>query len=282
MIIAWEKLKVKVKARWCLWWRIDQANKKPKDSFPRACPSSPILILLFAAVVLAIATIFGDVFGLRPRGFAGFNVENNLFNNECELEKSGLINKKYHNTNDLTLPPNDTVFYFGRAGAGLCKFNVCGCVDGVFNENEFYCDVNNIFNNEINNECELENGGLCNGSFSQKSGVSDFRIHDFDIIGCVFGGILCENEFYYYVNDIFDYFNAKFYDNDIFIYLFILLIFIFFEVVLTPVMSSHIYSTTTTTTAIISNCPTYMPRIKYTQFQVVYVILVFVLLLFVL
>ena len=130
-----------------------------------ACPSRPLLILLFAAIVLAIATIFGAGFGLIPRGFAGFNVENNSFNNECELEKSGLINKEYgslcHNTNDLTMRPNDTVFYFGPNGAGLCECNLYGYVfDVVLNENEFYCGVNNIFNNEINTEGELENGGL--------------------------------------------------------------------------------------------------------------------------
>ena len=48
--------------------------------------------------------------------------------------------------------------------------------------------------------------------------------------------------------------------------IFMIMIFLFiclFCVVLTPMMSSHIYSTTTTKTTIISNHPTYMPRIKY-------------------
>ena len=83
-------------------------------------------------------------------------------------------------------------------------------------------------------------------------------------IGCIFGGVLCENEFYYYVNDIFDdYFDENFYDNDIFIYLFIFLIYIFIlcDVILISMKSSNIYSTTTTT---ISNRPTSMSKIKYT------------------
>ena len=95
----------------------------------------PILILLFSAIVLAIATIFGDIFGLIPRGFAGVNVENNILNNECELAKSGLNNNddcdngsSCHNQSELTPPPNDTAFCFNPIGAGLCEFNVYGDV----------------------------------------------------------------------------------------------------------------------------------------------------------
>ena len=53
-----------------------------------------MFILCISAIGLTIATTFGAVFGLVPDGFGGFNVENNIFNNEinneCELEKSDL------------------------------------------------------------------------------------------------------------------------------------------------------------------------------------------------
>lgn len=90
--------------------------------------------------------------------------------------------------------------------------------------------------------CCFDTGGLAidsNGLFFQKSGASDFRIRDFDIIGCIFGSILCENEFYYYVNNIFDdYLNENFYDNDIYLFIFLIFIFILCDVIL-EIMSTN-------------------------------------------
>ena len=154
------------------------------------CACSPILFLLISAIVLPIATIIDAVFALKSRGFAGVEDYFNVFNNEFNLEKSDLINNEY----GPLWPQTQTHTQTGHpSGAGLREFNDLGYVfDVILNENEFCCGVNNIFNNEINNEC-----GLSNGLFFEKSGVSDFRIRGCDIIGCIFGGILCENEFYY-------------------------------------------------------------------------------------
>ena len=142
----------------------------------------PILLLRILAIGLTIATTFGCSFGSISRGFGSFNVKNNIFsseiNNECELEKSGLING-YDNgpllpqtrtqTAHPSAPPNDTVFNLNLIGAGLREFNVYGYV--------------------------------------------------FDVV-------LNENEFYYGVNDMFDYFNENVYDNDIF-YLFVYFLMVF-------------------------------------------------------
>ena len=73
--------------------------------------------------------------------------------------------------------------------------------------------------------------------------------------------VLNENEFYYDVNDILgDYFKENFYDNDIFICLFIILTFYFIDVIMIPMISSNIYLTTTATTT--SNRPTFAPKLK--------------------
>ena len=89
--------------------------------------------------------------------FGGFNVENNIFNNEidneCESEKrvSSDNGSLCQHTSDITSPSNDTAFNFGPTGVALAEFVVFGYVfDVVLNENEFYYNVNNIFNNEIN------------------------------------------------------------------------------------------------------------------------------------
>ena len=112
--------------------------------------------------------------------------------------------------------------YFNQTGARLWEFNDFGYVfDIVFNEYEFNNDLSNIFNNGINESGMDDKSGLSNGLFFQKSGVSDFRIRDCDVIGCIFGGILYENEFYYYANNAFD----DYFDDDICVYLFILLTF---------------------------------------------------------
>ena len=57
---------------------------------------------------------------------------------------------------------------------------------------------------------------------SDKTGPTGVGFREIHNIECVFGGILCENKFYYYVSDIFDdYFNENFYDNNTFIFWFI-------------------------------------------------------------
>ena len=71
--------------------------------------------------------------------------------------------------------------------------------------------------------------------------------------------VLNENEFYYDANDILDdFFKESFYDNDIFICLFIIVTFYFIDVIMAPMMSNNIYSTTTATTT--SNRPTFDPK----------------------
>ena len=122
-------------------------------------PPHPTLILLFSAIVLAIATIIDVVFELKSRGFgdfnAGFNVFNNEINNECELGKRGLSIDEYaslcHHTSDIASPPNDTVFNFGPTGVGLREIVVNGYLfDVLLNENKFYCGVNNVFDGCLN------------------------------------------------------------------------------------------------------------------------------------
>ena len=109
-------------------------------------PRPPILILLFPAIVLSIATIFGDIFG-------GFNNDFNVFVNEFEWEKSGLSGslsspqiphtqtQQHPATPEIT--SNDTTC---PTCVGLRDFNINGYVfDVVLNEYEFNNETNNIF-----------------------------------------------------------------------------------------------------------------------------------------
>ena len=108
----------------------------------------PIFILSFTAIVLPIATIFGDF-------NTGINVVNGEINNEFK-EKSGLINgtllpQTQTQTSHPTAVANDTVFDFNPIGAGLREFVINGSVfDVVINENKFYYVVNNVFDCYLN------------------------------------------------------------------------------------------------------------------------------------
>ena len=49
---------------------------------------------------------------------------------------------------------------------------------------------------------------------NDKIGPTGVRLCEINSVGCIFGGFLCENKFYYHPNDAFDhYFNATFNDN---------------------------------------------------------------------
>ena len=126
------------------------SNARAQLAAPPSRPRPTRFILLFSAIILSIATIFGDIFGIKSRESAGFNnvfdVLNNGFKLELECCSRDVLSPPLFDTIGA---PSDTPaagYNFGPTGAGLHEFNINGYVfDVVSNENEFSSEINNIF-----------------------------------------------------------------------------------------------------------------------------------------
>ena len=119
-----------------------QTEGEPHSNYPRATSNtSPIakqmLILLFLASALLIATRIGCLFGLESHEFDGFKADLNVFNNENNWEKSGLSNNQYRFYCAVLSPPTDStgntccatyasVLNYGATGIGLTVTNKIG------------------------------------------------------------------------------------------------------------------------------------------------------------
>ena len=148
--------------------QFEMTSRQHSHSHSQHSPSRPpqtIFILCISAIVLAIASIFGRVFGLISCDFTGFNtgfnVLNNEINNEFGLEKSGLSNE-YDLFAVLPASTNDTIgvthapgFNLRSTGVGLGEFHDLGYV--------FELEFKNVENENVN--CDFYDYDLCNGYY---------------------------------------------------------------------------------------------------------------------
>ena len=175
-------------------------------------PPRPIIILLIAAIVLAIATVFGNVIGLKICEFGDFNNVFNGLNNEGELERSGLNNIECDLCGALSprgLHVNNVIgIELIGAGPAPAVATTTTTVITNKNENNFYCDCNGDFNYPNTGSPPTTPEPALN------FGALDIGLVENNINGYVFGEVLNENEFYCDVNDIFEYnFNENLWCN---------------------------------------------------------------------
>ena len=181
------------------------------------CPHHPIFILSFAIFILLIATIITRVFDLEPCDF-GFNAENNVLNNEInneinneyESEKSGLTNNDSYVVDVLSSTLNDTIRAAVTVAPGFDLYPTGGG-PGQTNENEH--DFNAVSTATaivtiIPNQNKSEPHGPHSRTHTQtqqhtvapaidnNDKISPTRVglRGFDIIGCIFNGIIDDNE----------------------------------------------------------------------------------------
>ena len=174
-------------------------------------------VIFISAIRLTIAIIFGCLLTLLLR---------ELLNCEFELEKSSLSNEYDIVCDALTSPTIDTLFNFNLRGVGLGEFNNSRCNSSAVLT---VSTMATIITNENKNEMIFNTSSYW-GQYTQaqtqtqtiyptapaidnndKIGLTGARLAKFNNVACVFGGVSCENDFYYDVNNIFD----DYYDNDI-------------------------------------------------------------------
>ena len=181
------------------------ASTPPLITLP---PRQPRFILAILAIVLSIATIFGDLFESESRDVGGFNdcfnVLNNDFKLELECDLRDVLPSPIFNTIGATAhisaPVIDSNYQLGPTGVGLHDFDINGHLfDVVFNENEFNNEINNIFDicfdeSDIKNYQRLNGGvysqqtlhpiapGLNGNDRTDSTGVGSVELNDIECV----------------------------------------------------------------------------------------------------
>ena len=210
--------------------RIVKELNHPRDNTSAAIilesSPQPHEAIFISAIRLTIAIMFGCLFTLILRELGDFNHHFNVLNCEFELEKSSLSNEYDIVCDALTSSTIDTLFNFGLRGVGLGEFNNSGCNSSAVLT---VSTITTIITSENRNEIIFNRSSYW-GQYTQtqtqtiyptapaidsndKIGLTGAGLAKFNNVACVFGGVSCENDFYYDVNSIFDDYN--YYDNDI-------------------------------------------------------------------
>ena len=172
-------------------------------------PPRSIFVVSFPIFIPLIATIIGCVFDLESRDFGGFDVDNNVLNNEANsnrIRKNGLRNNDCYFCDVLSSPVNDTI------GADTCPTGV-GLGQTIENEYDFNAvstvtAIVTIVQNENNSkpsgpythirtQTQQQHTVAPAIDSNDKTSRTGVRLRDFDSIGCIFNGIIDDNELEY-------------------------------------------------------------------------------------
>ena len=146
-----------------------------------------------------------------------------------ELEKSGLTNEYDFGCAESPASTNDTIggthtpgFNFDPFGSGLAEFiylwydfnaapTASATATTTQNENEIKMKYEGEPHSHTQTQTQTTHPTAPVIDSNDKISPTGVGLREFNNVGCVFGGILFENGFYYHENDIFDdYFNENF------------------------------------------------------------------------